>query len=182
MSKSIFDIAFGDLCVEIRKLDETLIPQVTVSMVSKKTGTVQDICMVGPDRDDEGNPLPTDTLQCLVWGDAHQESYTDEFIINPCQDFDESDDDEDDQLEAIFTPEDGYCLNYVPCNGGIMVENSLEFGPGDYTGKIGHNVVVANRNQLAFIDKKGQIQYKEDVPFVVKRAVELYAKTKRGRK
>ena len=63
-----------------------------------------------------------------------------------------------------------------------MVENSLEFGPGDYTGKIGHNVVVENRNQLAFIDKKGQIQYKEDVPFVVKRAVELYAKTKRGRK
>ena len=47
MSKSI-DIGFADLCVEIRKLDETLIPQVTVSMVSKKTGTVQDICMVGP--------------------------------------------------------------------------------------------------------------------------------------
>lgn len=59
-------------------------PELFVFLESKKTGNWQDICAVRPETiptDEEVHPASPKRVECLVWSDENNESYTHRFSI-----------------------------------------------------------------------------------------------------
>lgn len=59
-------------------------PELFVFLESKKTGNWQDVCAVRPEpipTDEKVHPASPKRVECLVWSDENDESYTHRFAI-----------------------------------------------------------------------------------------------------